>query len=257
MCPPRRLAHAFVPLWLVASAAVARAQGAGSVTISEDIDDPKVARRLGARVELVPAPQTSPAAGGASADQLAAVAPVETVATPPESGEGAPARPLTPRLKLGYRHFTFAQIGPTSASGAGADEPFDVLSLDLYPVSSSWRFGFSTQYAWEAGTFRQGGDAFIAESVSLGGQIPGPVATPFFEAYAGGGYMQRTHAGLNSVATIYGQLGLDAGLEIFLARYFCLSVALGYIHPSNGFVKNATYGSFSVDTWSFKLGVGL
>ena len=260
MCPPRRLVHAFVPLWLVASAAVARAQDAGSraqdagsVAISEDIDDPKLARRLGARTDLVPPP--SPAAVAPAAVDPLGVAPVETVESPPASGESVHA--LTPRLKLAYRRFTFAQVGATSMSGAGADEPFDVLSLDLYPVSSSVRFGLSTQYGWEAGTFRQGGDAFIAESVSLGGQIPGPVATPFLEAYAGGGYMQRTHAGLNSVATIYGQLGLDAGLELFLARHFCLSFALGYIHPSNGFVKNATYGSFSVDTWSFKLGVGL
>ncbi|HVR02645.1 MAG TPA: hypothetical protein VMT47_10975, partial [Polyangia bacterium] len=84
-----------------------------------------------------------------------------------------------------------------------------------------------------------------------------PVVTPFIEAYAGGGYMQRTHAGLNAVATAYGQLGVDVGTEVFLARHFFLSAALGFIHAADGFVKDNAFGSFSVDTWSFKLGFGL
>jgi hypothetical protein len=172
------------------------------------------------------------------------------------SGEGTQT-PRTPRLKLGYRRFTFAQVGATAMSGPGVDEPFDVLSIDLYPVSSTWRFGLSTQYGWQSGTFRQGGDAFIAEAVSLGGQIPGVNFTPFFEVYAGGGYMQRTHAALNSIATAYGQLGVDVGSEVFLASHFCVSGAIGFIHGANGFVKDAKFGSFSVDTLSFKLGVGL
>ena len=133
------------------------------------------------------------------------------------------------------------------------------MSLDLYPVSSTWRFGLSTQYGWEQGTFRANGDAFIAESLSLGGQLPGPVVTPFFEGHVGGGLMQRTHAGLslNTIATGYAQLGVDVGLDFFLARHAFLSAALGYLHGTNGFVQNNAFGSFSVDTWAFKLGVGL
>ena len=138
---------------------------------------------------------------------------------------------------------------------------FAPVRVDLGRLASgeAWRLGLTTQYGWEGGTFRQGGDAFLAQSASLGGQVPGQVFTPFFEVYAGGGLMQRTHKDimLNAAATAYGQLGVDVGSEIFLARYFCLSGALGYIHAGNGFVKSASFGSFSVDTISFKLGVGL
>jgi hypothetical protein len=266
MCPLQRLAvHLLVPLSLACVAASARAQEAATPRGPEAIDDPKLERRLGTRVDL--APETSAAAAGGvtaggPAGGVTAGGPAGVVDTTPESAplpaEREASAPRTPRLKLGFRRFTFAQIGATAMSGAsGADEPFDVASLDFYPVSSSWRFGLTTQYGWQEGTFREGGDAFIAQSVSLGGQIPGPAVTPFFEAYAGGGYMQRTHAGLNSVATVYGQLGVDVGSELFLARHLCVSAALGYLHATNGFVKDAVFGSFSIDTWSFKLGIGL
>jgi hypothetical protein len=287
---PRRLVTVLLPLWLAAVAPQARAQAPGSLEQGEGIDDPKVARRLGTRIELAPVaaptPAVPPAAIDAASPEGAAVrasdaaseasrdaspdpshgslAPLPADARLGPAGEVEAARPgvpteapRTPRFKLGYRYFKFAQIGATASSGPGADEPFDVLSLDLYPVSSTWRFGLTTQYGWQGGTFRQGGDAFIAQSVSLGGQIPGAIFTPFFEVYAGGGYMQRTHAGLNAVATAYGQLGIDVGSEVFLASHFCLSGAIGFIHAGNAFVKDATFGSFSVDTLSFKVGVGL
>jgi len=264
MSPRRLVAHVFVPLWLVASAAAARAQDAPSSAATGDIDDPKVARRLGTRVELgAPSPEGAPGLVAPAAEPAGAAAPPRS-AQPPETDlrdtgarAEAPRRPNTPRLKLGYRYFTFAQIGAKADSGPGKDESFNVLSLDLYPVSSGWRFGLTTQYGWESGTFRQGGDAFVAESLSLGGQLPGAVATPFFEVYGGGGLMQRTHAGLNAIASVYGQYGLDVGVDVFLARYLCMSFAFGYVHPANGFVKEQAYGSFSADTWSFKVGVGL
>jgi hypothetical protein len=264
---PQRLAvHLLVPLSLACGAASARAQEAATSPAGERIDDPKLERRLGTRIDLGVAASAGPAGlepasagpvGTAEADGPAAVAET-TPEAPPPLPEGRSSAPRTPRLKVGFRRFTFAQIGATAMSGpSGADEPFDVASLDFYPISSSWRFGLTTQYGWQEGTFRQGGDAFIAQSVSLGGQIPGPAVTPFFEAYAGGGYMQRTHAGLNAVATVYGQLGFDVGSELFLARHLCVSAAVGYLHAANGFVKDSVFGSFSIDTWSFKLGLGL
>jgi hypothetical protein len=256
----RLVVNALVPLWVVSAAAAARAQEAAPAPgIFEDIDDPKLARRLGTRVEISPSPPLAPGAvvapSGAPAPIEAEARPSEPV--PPASAESSEAR--TPRLKLGYRRFTFAQLAPTMKAGTAGDEPFDVLSVDFYLASSTWRVGLTTQYGWEEGTFRQGGDAFIAQSASLGWQIPGPVLTPFFEGYAGGGLMQRTHPGLglNTIATAYGQLGLDVGTELFLARYFCLSFAFGYIHASDWFVKDKAFASIAVDTWSFKLGVGL
>jgi len=257
MRPPQRLAvHLLVPLSLACGAASARAQEAATPPAGERIDDPKLERRLGTRIDLGVATSAGPT-GAAEADGPAAVAETTPEASRPLP-EGRSSAPRTPRLKVGFRRFTFAQVGATAMSGpSGADEPFDVASLDFYPVSSSWRFGLTTQYGWQEGTFRQGGDAFIAQSVSLGGQIPGPAVTPFFEAYAGGGYMQRTHAGLNAVATVYGQLGFDVGSELFVARHLCVSAAVGYLHAANGFVKDSVFGSFSIDTWSFKLGLGL
>ena len=268
----RFVVNVLVALSLVSAPWAVRAQQPEPPGALEDIDDPKLARRLGnprrgSRPPLRHRAAVGPGAMVAAARWRARGARRRSCrargAGPPLRGGATP--PRTPRLKLAYRRFTFAQVGRTSASGPGLDEPFDVLSVDFYPVSSEWRFGLTTQYGWETGTFRQGGDAFIAQSVSLGVQSPGPVFTPFVEGYAVAGLMQRTKkdlmpstgTGLNSVATAYGQIGVDVGTEIFLARHFCLSAAIGFIHAGNGFVKDAVFGSFSVDALSFKLGIGL
>ena len=253
MRPPQRLAsRVLVPL-LSMAAASAHAQGVGS---GEPIDDPKLERRLGTRVEYVAiAPAVAaPGADAAATPYVGAHAAVVT--KPPEWPAGTPA-PRVPRLMLGYRRFTFAHIGATATSGPGADEPFDVVSLDFFPISSSFRLGLSSQYGWQEGTFRQNGDVILAETVSLGFQAPGPWVTPFVDGYAGAGLMQRTNAGLNSVATLYDELGVEAGANLFLAKYCFLSASLAYLHAGDSFYKNNTFGTFAVDTWSFKLGLGL
>lgn len=232
------------------------AQAPGSLDISEAIDDPKLERRLGARVELVGAPPAAqvevagPIVAGPRPEAEAFAAAAQPLAAP------APHPPRVPHLKLGYRRFSFAHIGPTS--GPMGDEPFSVVSLDLYPISSHFRLGLSTQYGWQEGTFRANGDAFIAQSVALGGQIPGQVFTPFFEVHAGGGLMQRPNSGLeNTIATAYGQLGVDVGTEIFMAKYAFLSAAIGWLRGTNGFVKDAELSSFSANAFTFKLGFGI
>jgi hypothetical protein len=259
-----------LPLWGLAAAGTARAQEAPP-DAPEGIDDPKLERRLGTRVDLAPSPASDVAAGTPAAAPTSASPTVELVAPgAPEQdgvspeGEGV-IPPRKPRLKLGYRRFTFAQIGTTQATTPAADEAFNVVSLEFYPVSSSIRFGLNTQYGWQEGTFRANGDAFIAGGTSLGFQSPGPVFTPFVEGYAAAGMLQRTKkdlmpasgTGLNSIATAIGQLGIDAGTEVFLAKNFCLSFALGYVHLTNAFARGNALESFSTDTWSFKLGVGL
>jgi hypothetical protein len=247
MRPPQRLAsRALVPLLVAWSAAAARAQE------TDGIDDPKVERRLGTRIDYA----SSSPAGDTFAP--AGAAPVAVIGTPPRSPPTQPeAAARVPRLMLGYRRFTFAHIGATATSGPGADEPFDVVSLDFFPVSNTFRLGLSTQYGWQEGTFRQNGDVIIAETVSLGFQAPGPVATPFVDGYAGAGLMQRTNAGLNTIATLYDELGIDAGVDVFLAPHFFLSASLAYLHAQDSFAKNNVFGNFAVDTWSFKLGLGL
>jgi hypothetical protein len=266
MSAPRRIAVRALALWLVGAARVALAQAPAAPPGGETIDDPKVERRLGTRIDLPAAPLPATSVDGlVIADASAVPAPLGDTASgaaPAVSetiGPGPRAERRVPRVQIAYRRFTFAQVGAATSPGAGADEAFNVLSLDFYPISSKWRFGLSTQYGWEQGTFRANGDAFVAESLSLGGQIPGPVVTPFFEGHAGGGLMQRTHTGLslNTIATGYVQLGVDVGLDVFLARHAFVSVALGYIHGTDGFVQENVFNSFSVDTWAFKLGFGL
>ena len=152
------------------------------------------------------------------------------------------------------------QVGATasgSSTGSATSEPFDSLSLDFYPISRLVRFGLSTQYGWQSGQFGTGnGDYFIAQSASLGLQSAGPVVTPFAEAFAGGGYMRRFQFD-RTVPTAYWQLGVDAGASFFLGDVGYVSVALGYLHPVNGFVKETSFTSVYVDTWSLKLGIGL
>lgn len=248
-----------LPLWL-AVPSIALGQEPSAEEAGEDIDDPKVARRLGARIELGPATQAAPAEAAAPefVSPLPAAEPAPALVEP---AAPAPGPTLTPRLKLGYRRFTFAHVAPKAMPGAGADEPFSVLSIDFYPISSVWRFGLTAQYGWQEGTFRENGDAFLAAVTSLGWQIPGPVITPFLEGFTGGGLMQRTDPmkvlDLNSIATAFGEFGVDLGMEVFLSRHFCLSLAMGWIHLANGYVQQASFQSFSTDTWSFKLGVGL
>jgi hypothetical protein len=118
------------------------------------------------------------------------------------------------------------------------------------------RFGLSTQYGAESGKLGGGGDYFLAETFSLGAQLPGDVVTPFAEGYAGGGYMRRRQFG-STVPTAYWQYGIDVGAEFFLSRSAFVSAAVGYLHPVNGFTRELGFTSVYVDTWSFKLGFGL
>jgi hypothetical protein len=258
MAPPQRLAlRALAPLLVMAAAAAARAQEPGAPQTSEGIDDPKLERRLGTRVDLGAPPSAPPPVDAGGAWVAAPGAPAPAVAVVASTPQTTPEVRL-PRLMLGYRRFTFAQVGAAPSAGPGAGEPFDVVSLDFFPVSNTFRLGLSSQYGWQEGTFRRNGDVILAETVSLGIQAPGPLVTPFVDGYAGAGLMQRTHgAHLNSIATFYDELGIDVGADLFLARNFFLSAALAYLHGMNAYGQDNTLTTFSVDTWSFKLGVGL
>src|SRR5262249_48298074 len=149
------------------------------------------------------------------------------------------------------------QIGAAgSPSGTAATEPFNSVSVDVYPLSSLVRVGLSSQYGWQASSGLTSGDFFAAESLSLGVQLRGPKIVPVAETFAGIGYMRRVQFD-RTVPTAYWQLGLDLGAEFFFARNGFVSVALGYVRPVNGFVVMQTFTSAFVDTWSFKLGVGI
>ena len=286
-----RLSRIVLPLVLsLAPAWSLLAPARGAAAPADAIDDPKLARRLGSRVSLEavgdPAattstpptprptptawPTTSPtttiadavpgparAADGRSVDAgLAATATAGSTATAPPSGAAAGR---TPVFGLGYRRFSFVQVGATDAGstvGAAASEPFDSVALDFYPISRTLRFGLSTQYGWQSGRFNsRNGDYFIAQSASLGVQLPGANVTPFAEAFAGAGYLRRFQFD-RTIPTAYWQFGLDAGANFFASEHGYVSLALGYLRPVNGFAKMQSFTSVYVDTWSLKLGFG-
>ena len=249
------------------SSGVAQTSGVApsSGVSSDEIDDPKVARRLKRRVLFPPPVAAAPvvvAMPMATAAAPIAAAPTGESTTVRQSAAPPAAAPAdernVPRVKLGYRRFSFVRPGATNpvSPSAAATQPFHSLSLDFYPLSSFVRVGLSSQYGWESGGFGGGGDYFVAQSFSLGGQYPGRQFTPFVEALGGGGYMRRLQFG-RTIPTAYWQLGVDAGVEFFLARYAFISAAIGYLHPVNGFAQETSFASVYVDTWSFKLGFGL
>lgn len=197
-----------------------------------------------------------------------APAPPATVDLAASSFRAQPTPPQTaggwahaPRMKLAYRHFSFARVAssaPSITPGAvlpSAPQSFESIALDLYPISWFIRIGLSTQFGWESGQFNRTGDYFIAESASLGVQLPGRF-TPFVEGFAGAGYMRRKQ-GTNSLPSGYWQVGVDAGVEIYLANRAYVSVAAGYLHPANLFFDQQNLSSINADTWSLKLGLGI
>ncbi|HEY5090137.1 MAG TPA: hypothetical protein VIK30_09210 [Polyangia bacterium] len=245
----------------------------------DDIDDPKVARRLGSRIDWTSPPSaTPPSTPPAVATPPPAVPAVATpppavpiVAPPPAPAVAtspalAPASasaaaeaefdPVLPRVELAFRRFDFVQIGASeSASSLAKSEAFDTLSLDVYPLSSLVRVGLSTAYGWQAGKTSDG-DYFASETASLGVQIKAGHVVPFAEGLAGIGYMRRFQFE-HTIPTVLWQFGIDAGAALYLARIGFVSVALGYLHPVNGFLKTTTFESIYTNTWSIKIGIGL
>jgi hypothetical protein len=259
-------ASRFVWATALASAMIATAPTARAG--QEAIDDPKVARRLGARMDWASAGPTSASVGTASAPQrpsdsagpragdsvgVGAAAVVERTVVPPPASDAF----SLPRIQLAFRRFNFVQIGAAgSAPGLAASEPFNSLSLDVYPVSSLVRLGLSTQYGWQAGTWTAQGDYFAAESVSAGAQLRYGRVVPFAEAFAGIGYLRRLQFD-RTIPTAYWQLGADVGADVSIGRMGFVSVAVGYLRAVNGFLVAQQFTTAFLDTWSFKLGIGL
>jgi hypothetical protein len=248
----------------------------------ETIDDPKVFRRLGTRINVPPpkpssAPLSVPAAPAPvatpspppartpAAQVLPASPPVEiergavpAIERPYPPAVEAPFEPTLPRLKLGLRRFQFVRIGASnSAEGVAAPETFNNLSVDVYPVSRTIRIGLTSAFGWQSGTWLANGDYFATQTLSLGVQYKdlGRVV-PFAEAFAGVGYMRRLQFD-RTIPTAFWQFGADAGLEVYVARAGYLSFAIGYLRPVNGFAMRQQFTSVFVDTWSFKIGFGI
>jgi hypothetical protein len=193
-----------------------------------------------------------------------------TVPQNPPAAEASPGGPwpYRPRLKLGYRRFSLGALGaPASASAsasssaaasavAGAAESFESLSLDLYPISGYLRAGTSTQFGWQSGQFDRSGDYFLAQSLMSGIQFPGRI-TPFAEVLAGAGYMRRAQTGAASLPGAYFQVGLEGGIELYVAGRAYTSIAIGYLHTGNFLVVQQSLTSVKQDSWALKVGIGI
>jgi hypothetical protein len=277
----RRLLSFTFALLVCVSSAVAQAQAqAPASNETEDIDDPKVSRRLGTRIRWGAPPPPAPAIGVGAATAAAAAAARRAAAPPPPVAEPpaldadagvptvarsaapppAPGTPAftPPRLKVGFRHFNFVRIGASSSvDGTVAREPFNSVGVDIYPLTSLVRVGLTTQYGWQSGSFVSDGDYFAAQSISAGTQyLDAGRFVPFVEAFGGIGYMRRLQFD-RTVPTVYWQLGVDIGTEIYFARTGYVSLAFGYLRPVNGFARVQQFDTVFVDTWSFKLGLGI
>jgi hypothetical protein len=241
---PARVAAAL----LLAATQLVGAPARGAPDGQEPLDDPKLARRLGTRISWEPRSARIPEPPGSAAT-------ISRSAAPSTDTAGSPSSP--PRLKLGFRRFEFVRLGASdSPTGTAAPEPFNSLSIDVYPLSTFVRVGLSTQYGWQSGSFATNGDYFAAQSVSLGGQLLGRRVVPFAEGFAGVGYMRRLQFD-RTVPTVYWHFGIDAGAEVYFSKIGFVSVALGYLRPVNGFAKVQEFTTIFADTWSFKLGVGI
>ena len=124
-------------------------------------------------------------------------------------------------------------------------------------MSRTIRIGLTSAFGWQSGTWLTNGDYFATQCVSFGGQYSdfGRVV-PFAEGFAGVGYMRRLQFD-RTIPTAFWQFGADAGVEVYVARVGYLSFAIGYLRPVNGFAKRQQFTSVFVDTWSFKIGIGI
>jgi hypothetical protein len=290
MGPARRnLAVCRARAGLAALGGLLSAPWAHAAAAEESIDDPKLARRLGTRIDWVSPPGAAtvnpvgPAATGPGAPAISgapsapppgapsAPPPGPPPAPPPGapvaatpgvspvpggSAPGEPAfQPVLPRVQLAFRRFDFVRIGASDSSGLAASEAFDALSLDVYPMSSLVRLGLSTAYGWQAG-MTSNGDYFATETASFGPQLDFGRVVPFAEALAGIGYMRRFQFD-HTVPTVFWQLGIDLGASVYFARIGFVSLALGYLRPVNGFLRTTSFETVYTNTWSFKIGIGI
>jgi hypothetical protein len=222
----------------------------------ESIDDPKLARRLGSRMDWVsPPPFAAPPLPTPVMPPLAIAPSAPPTPVTAAAGSEPAFQPVLPRAQLALRRFDFVRIGASDSGGLAASEAFDVLSIDVYPVSSLIRVGLSTAYGWQEG-MTSGGDYFATETASFGLQLPVGRLVPFAEGLAGVGYLRRLQF-QHTIPTVFWQLGVDLGAAAYFARVGYLTFALGYLHPVNGFLKMTTFESVYTDTWSFKIGIGI
>jgi hypothetical protein len=158
-----------------------------------------------------------------------------------------------PRFKLAYRRAWVA-------APEGPDLPFDIAELDFYPVSTFVRFGLAAEIGYGGGDY---GLWYFVTGASLGLQWPMRV-TPFLEGRFVAGLMGASYMGQAALSWVY-EGGIDTGIEVYYARRFYVSAAIGWAHPVYGGVDVAQLNQnhvvvrqdFATDSFTFKIGLGL
>jgi hypothetical protein len=199
--------------------------------------------------------------------KLTRASPAEPFALPgeddPKLTRGAPpsSRPwwrpthVVPRFKLAYRRLWTAGL-------QGGSTPFDVTELDFYPASGLIRFGVEGEFGWAGGAYDMW---YLLVGATLGVQWPARV-TPFLEGRFVAGLIGGVYERQLAMSWMY-QGGIEGGVEVYYARRFYLSAAIGWSRPVYGAVDvNALLANpgsepirktLSADTLTIKVGLGL
>ena len=150
------------------------------------------------------------------------------------------AREQGPGFKLGFRRFVIPDQ-------AASDTEALLGSMEFYPISSYVRFGLGAS----GGVGQPRDDILVLGNGSLGVQWPARV-TPFVDfAFAGGVYYRAMLAG--QVFWMH-TLGVDAGVETYIAGDFYVSAAAGWIRPV---LHGAAAGQdLYFDAFTMKFGLG-
>jgi hypothetical protein len=154
-------------------------------------------------------------------------------------GECRPPSPFyvdedDPKLARGYRrrwptaHFELNYRYLAAADPYGGSLPFHLVQFTGYPVSRYLRVGLQI-----TGGAAPRESAWLADlGISLGAQYPWRIS-PFFDVAFAIGLVGATIADHRVVSYEY-RPTIEAGIDVFVARSFHLTIAVGWSHPIYG-----------------------
>jgi hypothetical protein len=130
----------------------------------------------------------------------------------------------------------------------------------VYPLSWYVRGGLEAEFDWGGGPYQMW---LTSVGVVAGVQYPARV-TPFLDGRFVAGLVGGVVEGSSAVTWMYGG-GIEGGVEIYYARRYYVTLALGWMHPVYHGIDVATQmrtgtivtRDFANDTLTFKVGLGL
>lgn len=160
-------------------------------------------------------------------------------------GEREPPR-RTALLGFGYRQFRLED-------GLGRDQAWHNFGLEVTPLRRYVRLNLLSEFGFEGGEAARNddrADVMFVQKVGLGAQYPHWVS-PFAEFQGGVGAARIELFERNDLALVY-TMGVDAGVQIAVARHFFLNASVGWIRP---YMKVKAQVRHS-DRLTFKVGFG-